>query len=83
MKQDSCWLIEDTRASPYKWLRIVHYPPYETKVQWSEYASLGLRFCRKEDAEMFWLLCPQPGVIPAITEHVWIDGSKADGGAES
>jgi hypothetical protein len=74
------WLIEDTnRSFGPRWLRIIRHSPFSTEVHWSEYASLALRFCRKEDAENFWFLCPQPGIIPTITEHKWVDGVAHSG----
>lgn len=72
------WLIEDTGRSkgwPH-WLRIIRHSQYETKVHWTDIAANAMRFARKEDAESFWFLCPQPGIIPTMTEHAFdIDAS--------
>lgn len=72
------WLIEDSGRT--MWLRIIRHSQYETKAQWTDDANVALRFSRKEDAENFWFLCPQPGIIPSITEHKFC--SQADGGGE-
>jgi hypothetical protein len=66
------WLIE--ASAPYsqpQWLRIIQLSSNCTKVIWTTDSDIALRFSRKIDAELFWFLCPQPGVIPVITEHAW------------
>lgn len=81
MVEGTGWLIEDTdRSHPPHWLRILRWTKSATVV-WTDDASVALRFCRREDAENFWFLCPQPGIIPVITEHGW-DSATPDLGGE-
>ena len=71
---ESGWLIEDSdRSRAPQWLRIVRQYGTGYKVEWTSHASCALRFAREQDARDFWMLCPQPGVIPMITEHAWDD----------
>ena len=73
------WLIETSapHSQPH-WLRVIQHTPLNTAVHWTTDSCIALRFARKIDAEHFWFLCPQPGVIPVITEHAWDDYRPAD-----
>ena len=76
MARETGWLIESGApwaASRPMYLRI-WVQSGRPEITWTEHSEIALRFCRKDDATLFWYLHPEPANIPKITEHIWLDG---------
>ena len=77
--RETGWLIES--GAPWAQSRQMYRRTWVNSgmpsVSWTDDSRIALRFCRKEDATLFWYLHSEPANIPKITEHVWIDGVRA------
>lgn len=75
-QRSSGWLLEHDKARPYKWVRAEKYQGFiEGTLEWTEDASLAIRFAREVDAKQFAWLHFEFGKEALITEHVFVDNS--------
>ena len=76
--RETGWLIESgapwARSQPL-YLRIWVNSGIPS-ITWTERPEIAMRFCREDDAKLFWYLHPETANIPKVTEHVWIDGVR-------